>query len=71
MNGATHRIRLGHKAAVWLAVGAGLLLLLAANGHFLYVAITSQPDCIDHVRQGERGESRQQLSAAQSACSPR
>ena len=58
------------KAAIWLAVGLGLLLLFVANGHLVYVAATSQPDCVDHVRQGEAG-TQARFSAAKSACSPR
>ncbi len=56
------------STAIWLAVGLGLLLLAAANGHLVYVAMTSQPDCVDHVRQGETNGTR--FSAARSACSP-
>ena len=41
------------KVAIWLLVGLGLLVLVAANGHLVYVAMTSQPDCVAHVRQGE------------------
>ncbi len=59
------------KAAVWLGVGLGLALLFAANGHLVYVAMTSQPDCVDHVRQGERAGAQNQFSAARSSCSPR
>src|SRR5262245_8096665 len=55
------------RTAVWLAVGLGLLLLFAANGHLVYVAMTSQPDCVDHVRAGSGTQDR--FSAAKSACS--
>jgi len=56
------------KTVIWLAVGLGLLVLVAANGHLVYVAMTSQPDCVDHVRHGDGKQSR--FSAAKSACSP-
>jgi hypothetical protein len=55
---------------LWLAIGGALLLVLAANAHFLYVAITSQPDCVAHVRTGEGSADRGRFSAAQSSCSP-
>jgi hypothetical protein len=58
------------KAALWLLVGLGLLLLVAANGHLVYVAITSQPDCVAHVRHGEGSGTQDRFSAARSSCSP-
>jgi len=58
------------KAVIWLAVAFGLLALFAANGHLVYVAMTSQPDCVDHIRQGEMSAMQSRFSAARSACSP-
>ena len=49
----------------WPAV----LVFVGANAHLVYVAVTSQPDCVDHVRQGEAGNGT--FRAAKSACSPR
>jgi hypothetical protein len=43
----------GRKAAIWLAVGAGFALLVAANWHLVYVAIASQPDCVPHLKQSD------------------
>ena len=31
---------------IWLAVGAFVLSVLAANAHLAYVAFTSQPGCV-------------------------
>lgn len=59
------------KAAIWLLVGAGLLLVAGANAHLVYVATTSQPDCVAHFGPGQGGAQRGSLSAAQSSCSPR
>ena len=59
------------KAVLWVAVGAGLLLLLIANSHLVYVAITSQPECVAHVRQGEGSGRDGKFSAARSSCTPR
>lgn len=53
------------KGAVWLAVAAGLLLVAAANVHLVYVAVSSQPDCVPHLKDaGEGGGYR----AAKPAC---
>jgi hypothetical protein len=58
------------KPVIWLLVGAGLLLVAAANTHLVYVAWTSQPECVAHLRPGESGEGRDRFSAAVSSCSP-
>ncbi|MEZ5937394.1 MAG: hypothetical protein R3C52_04160 [Hyphomonadaceae bacterium] len=49
------------KLALWLAVAALLLLLAGANAHLVYVAMTTQPDCVAHTRAGPE-------AAAKSAC---
>lgn len=59
------------RVILWLGVGAGLLLILAANSHLVYVAMTSQPDCVAHVRQGEGSPEQGKFSAARSSCTPR
>jgi len=59
------------RTILWLAVGAGLLLVLIANSHLVYTAITSQPDCVAHVRQGEGSAKDGRFSAARSSCTPR
>ncbi len=59
-----------HKAAVWLLVSLGVLLLIAANAHLVYVAVTSQPDCVAHIRHGEGSGSGERFGAARSSCSP-
>jgi len=58
------------KAAILLAVAAGLLLVIGANAHLVYVAVTSQPDCVVHLRPGESDAHSASFSAAQSNCSP-
>ena len=40
-----------HEVLIWLAVCSGLLLVLMANAHLVYVAVSSQPDCVAHLRQ--------------------
>jgi len=59
------------KAVVWATIGAGLLLVLIANSHLVYVAIVSQPECVAHVRQGEGVPEPGKFSAARSSCTPR
>jgi hypothetical protein len=59
------------KAVVWVAVGAGLLLLLISNAHLVYTAVMSQPDCVAHKRQGEGASMDGKFSAAKSSCTPR
>lgn len=56
------------KLIVVAVVTAGLLLLAGANAHLLYVATTSQPDCVDHVKPGETSRGGM-FSAAKSSCS--
>ena len=56
------------RLIVGLLVAAGLIVLGGANAHLLWVAVTSQPDCVDHVRPGEARNGT--FGAAKSACSP-
>jgi hypothetical protein len=46
---------------VWAAVAAGVLFLVLANAHLVYVAVTTQPDCVVHTRDGAS-------AAAKSSC---
>lgn len=55
--------------AIGLLVASGLLLVAGANAHLLYVAVTSQPDCVAHVKSGDTTARAGSLSAAKSACS--
>ena len=72
MNGASAATRqIKTKALLWVAIGAGLLLVLIANSHLVYVAIVSQPECVAHVRQGEGVAEPGKFSAARSSCTPR
>jgi hypothetical protein len=56
------------RSIVWLSVGVGLVVLFAANAHLVYVAVSSQPDCVAHLRHGE-GDGATSFSAATSSCS--
>ena len=63
------RRRLKGRTAIGLIVAAGLLLLVGANAHLVYVAVTSQPDCVAHLRQGD-DTADGSFRAAKSSCSP-
>jgi hypothetical protein len=64
---ASHR-RWKTISLVWLTVGIGLFVLVGANAHLLYVAVSSQPNCVAHLRHGE-GNGTNSFSAATSSCS--
>lgn len=58
------------KVAMWFVVCAGLLLVIGANAHLVYIAVMSQPDCVVHARTGEAARDRAQFAAARSSCNP-
>ena len=60
----------GNRVAIWLLIVAGLAAVGLANWHLVHVAMTSQPDCVAHVRLGEGNGKHGSFSAAQSSCSP-
>lgn len=45
---------------------AVMAVFIAANAHFIYVAFTSQPDCVPHAKAA--GTAGSALRAADSAC---
>lgn len=55
----------------WLWIAFAVAVVLAANAHLIYVAISSQPPCVMHIRQGEGSADRDRFSAAESSCTPR
>jgi hypothetical protein len=63
--------RVKGKLLLWVMIGAGLLLVLIANSHLVYMAVVSQPECVAHVRQGEGAPNEGKFSAARSSCTPR
>lgn len=50
------------------AVIFGLLFLLLSNAHLVYVAVTSQPDCVSHIKLSETPAPAGSFSAAKSSC---
>lgn len=57
---------------VWLVLMAVAAIFLVANAHLIYVATTSQPACVAHLRQSQTQgvAERGRFAAAQSSCSP-
>ena len=66
---AIGRRRPGRTTILWLLVGCGVVAVMAANVHLLYVASTSQPACVTHLRQGETAAAPGLYRAAKSSCS--
>lgn len=55
-----------HAWMAWILVGLGLALFILANGHLVYVAVRSQPDCVTHLQ--TKGVAPGQFRAAKSDC---
>jgi hypothetical protein len=58
--------RLDWKLLSTLLVAGGLIILVAANAHLVYVAFQSQPDCVPHAKTA--GQDDAPLRAARPAC---
>ena len=54
------------KIAVVIIVSAGIAVFAAANAHLVYVAVTSQPECVPHGKAG--APTGGPLQAAKSSC---
>jgi hypothetical protein len=50
----------------WLLAAGTLLVVAGANAHLVYVAVTSQPECVAHRK--EAGTQAGAYRAAQPAC---
>ncbi|MBP1887990.1 hypothetical protein [Sinorhizobium mexicanum] len=62
----TSRGRVG-RTGIALGIAFGVALVASANAHLVYVAVTSQPDCVPHRRVGETS-TQTAFAAAQSEC---
>jgi hypothetical protein len=51
---------------VWLLILAAVLLFAGANARLIYVAFSSQPECVDHLKARDPGTGR--FRAAKSDC---
>jgi len=56
---------------MWAIASAIILVFAVANWHFVYVAVTSQPDCVSHLKLGNGNAAQGSFSAAQSSCTPK
>ncbi|MGX9992220.1 hypothetical protein N2600_00870 [Rhizobium sp. WSM1274] len=54
------------RAFKWLLIGLTGAIFVCANAHFVYMAIATQPACIEHIK--EKGQQPNQFRAAASAC---
>ena len=63
--GLSGRKRLQIPLPIWWLILA-VLLFAGANAHLIYVAFSSQPECVDHLKTPENGTSR--FRAAKSDC---
>jgi hypothetical protein len=63
----THRTKQvrNRRWLAWVLIPAGLLLVAGANAHLVYVALRSQPDCVEHVKAAGEGNG---YRAAMPAC---
>ncbi len=65
------RLHRKKRSSFWLlTVFLGALILVGANAHFVYVAVTSQPDCVPHLKSPavEKIGEESPFRAAKSAC---
>jgi hypothetical protein len=62
--GSARPPRVSWRFVSLLIAATGIALLVAANTHLVYVAFTSQPDCVPHEKAAGNGSFR----AARSAC---
>ena len=65
MTALADRPRLNWRLVSFLIVGAGALIFIGANAHLVHVALSSQPDCVEHLKtEGHDGAYR----AARPSC---
>lgn len=62
----TTRRGLGRRLWIGMAIATGLAGLALANVHLVYVAVRSQPACVDHIN--SPGAAPGVYRAAKSAC---
>ncbi|MGE0652495.1 MAG: hypothetical protein AB7P12_12200 [Alphaproteobacteria bacterium] len=58
--------RIRSRILVGAGIIAGLLMVIAANVHLVYVAMSSQPDCVEHIRAA--GDAPGTFRAARPSC---
>lgn len=58
------------RVLIWTLIATGLLVVAIANWRLVYLAETSQPDCVAHRRLGADASGSGAYVAARSACTP-
>lgn len=58
--------RMSGRLIAGLLAGAILLIVAVANGHLVYVAVKTAPDCVAHAKAGNDAPGT--FRAAKSAC---
>ncbi len=65
MNARVEKSSRNWRLVALLIVGAGALVFIGANAHLVHVALSSQPDCVEHLKtEGHDGAYR----AARPSC---
>lgn len=65
MSALADKPRLNWRLVSLLIIGVGALVFIGANAHLVYVALTSQTDCVEHLKtEGHDGAYR----AARPSC---
>ncbi|MCJ7599769.1 MAG: hypothetical protein MUO41_14335 [Methyloceanibacter sp.] len=64
--GLSERKRSRIPLVVWVLIPAAVLLFAGANAHLIYVAFSSQPECVDHLKAADPATGR--FRAANSDC---
>ncbi|WP_049731793.1 hypothetical protein [Rhizobium ecuadorense] len=54
------------RTVKWVLIGLAAATFVGANAHLVYVAIASQPACVEHIK--ERGQRPAEFRAAAAAC---
>ncbi|NEJ72526.1 hypothetical protein GR197_18610 [Rhizobium phaseoli] len=54
------------RTVKWVFIGLVVVTFVGANAHLVYVAIASQPACVEHIK--EKGKQPAEFRAAAAAC---
>lgn len=68
MTATAHARRTNWRLLSLAIVAVGTLLFVGANTHLVYVAFTSQPDCVPHAKAVDQNGAGGGFRAAGSAC---
>lgn len=59
-----------NRRQIGILITAAVILIIAANVHLLYVAVSSQPDCVPHIKNDSAQDNSDltAYTAAKSVC---